>query len=68
MTWIINGLIVWFFTYALTAKIRLELAKEKELRLQERKELELEIFRKTELFGKLEQEFYEYKLMIGEVI
>lgn len=67
MTWVINGLIVWFFTYALTAKIRLELVEEKEARLREKQELELELFRKSKELGDLEQEFYEYKLLNGEI-
>ncbi len=68
MIWIINGLLVWFFTYALTAKIRLELVREKEDRLKDKEDFELTIYKKQEEIGKLEEEFAEYKKMIGEVI
>ena len=68
MTWVINGLLVWFFTYALTAKIRLQLTEEKEARRQDEEEFKLELYKRQEEIGRIEEEFAEYKKMIGEVI
>lgn len=57
---------MWFFTYALTAKIRLELIKEKEARTEDKEKFELELYKKSEELGRIEIEFAEYRKIMEE--
>ena len=67
MIWIINALLIWFFTVAFTAKSRLELIKEKEARKEEVKKHKLELYQLLKEKSDVEEEFHNYKLMIGEL-